>query len=481
MAKLGVPGAPGDVLRVPLLASIVRWRHVRTAAQVPVLLVALLVIYDGFFGPQLAPKNLAGVVPWLHWRGLVVLALLLVGNLFCLACPFMLTRRLARRLVKRQRSWPKALRHKWLAAGLLVVFFWSYEAFDLWASPWLTALLATTYFVGAFVVDGLFSGAPFCKYLCPIGQFHFVNSLASPAEVRTRDPGICRACSTKDCLKGRVLAGTFQSGCQSGLFQERKVGNMDCTFCLDCLHACPHDNVTIAWRLPTSELWGDPLRAGVGRLGQRPDLAALALVLVFASFLNAFGMVPPVYAFEGWLAGLLHTDSEALVLLLVFGVGLVVLPALLALAAGAASRALAGAQEGALALATRFAYSLVPVGFGMWLAHYSFHFLTGALTIVPVAQSLAADLGLPWFGAPRWDLGPLVPTSWLLGIELLFLELGLFGSLLAAYRIASVHLADRRRARWAALPWAALAVALCAAGVWLLLQPMEMRGTFLKG
>ena len=41
--------------------------------------------------------NLAGVLPWIHWRGLVVLGLLAAGNVFCMACPFMLPRTLARR------------------------------------------------------------------------------------------------------------------------------------------------------------------------------------------------------------------------------------------------------------------------------------------------------------------------------------------------------------------------------------------------
>ena len=42
-----------------------------------------------------------------------------------------------------------------------------------------------------FVIDGLFSGASFCKYLCPIGQFNFVQSLVSPLEVKARDPDVC--------------------------------------------------------------------------------------------------------------------------------------------------------------------------------------------------------------------------------------------------------------------------------------------------
>ena len=60
--------------------------------QAPVLLLSALIIFDGLLGPQLAPKNLATVGVWLHYRGLVVLALLVAGNLFCMACPFMLPR-----------------------------------------------------------------------------------------------------------------------------------------------------------------------------------------------------------------------------------------------------------------------------------------------------------------------------------------------------------------------------------------------------
>ncbi len=44
-------------------------------------------------------------------------------------------------------------------------------------------------------------------------------------------------------------------------------------------------------------------------------------------------------------------------------------------------------------LAVRYSYTLVPLGFGMWLAHYGFHFFTGILTIVPVTQTALANLG----------------------------------------------------------------------------------------
>ena len=81
-----------------------------------------------------------------------------------------------------------------MAVLLLVLFLWAYEAFSLWDSPWWTAWLAIGYFVMAFVIDGLFRGAAFCKYVCPIGQFNFVQSLVSPLEVKVVDAHVCTYC-----------------------------------------------------------------------------------------------------------------------------------------------------------------------------------------------------------------------------------------------------------------------------------------------
>ncbi len=102
------PARPGakDLLRAPVLGAFLRWRHSRTVLQTLFLALSLLVIMDGFWGPALAPKNMAGVLPWVHWRGFVALGLLVAGNLFCMACPFMLPRRLAKRFFPATKHWP---------------------------------------------------------------------------------------------------------------------------------------------------------------------------------------------------------------------------------------------------------------------------------------------------------------------------------------------------------------------------------------
>ncbi len=463
-----------DLLTVPLVGRFLRWRHASTVMRLPVLAVSLVMIVHGLAGPRLAPKNLATVLTWLHFRGLLVLGLLLAGNLFCMVCPFVLVRDLARRLVPPTRKWPARWRNKYPSLVLTLLLLFAYELYDLWAEPRLTVVLILLYFAGAVVMGVWFRGAPFCSHVCPLGQFGLVSSLLSPLEVKVRDPQTCTTCRTKDCLKGRC----DQPGCELGLLQQKKVGNMNCHLRLDCARACPHDNVGMLARVPGSELWIDPVRSGIGRFSRRTDLAVLVLALTFGALLNAFGMIEPVYALQAWLADLLSTRSEALVLGILFVVGLGVVPALLLGLTAWLTRRWTGAQERLSSLVVRYAYALAPLGFGVWTAHFLFHFLTGALTIVPVIQSLLIDLGWLALEVPRWDLGPLVPTAWLFPLEVGVMGLGWFGSVLTAYRIAE---REQPRHRWRAfVPWAGLLLILLLAGVWLMAQPMEMRGTFFE-
>jgi polyferredoxin len=285
-------------MQVPVLRRLFHWRHLRTVLQIPLLVVSVAMILDGLLGPSLAPKNLATTLSWVHFRGALVLVLLCAGNFFCLACPFMLLRNMARRFFHPRLNWPQKLRNKWLSVALFALILYCYEEFSLWSSPWWTAWLILGYFLAVLLVDGLFKHASFCKFVCPLGQFNFVASTISPLEVKVRDPEVCDDCATKDCIRGRRAPGpdlvVVQRGCELALFQPLKVGNMDCTFCLDCVHACPHDNIGIMSRMPASELMMDPRRSGIGRFSQRKDLAALAIVFSFGALLNAFGMVSPV-------------------------------------------------------------------------------------------------------------------------------------------------------------------------------------------
>ena len=435
----------------------------RRFAQAAMLVVAMAVIADGFFGPQITPINMAGVLPWIHWRGLSMLALLTVGNLFCMACPFTFVRDIGRKVLPAKWRWPRRLRTKWLPVALLVTYLWTYESFHLWNSPWITAWIITGYFGASLLIDGFFRGASFCKYVCPIGQFHFVSSLVSPREVRVRSMSTCNSCRTHDCIRGNEKA----RGCELYLFQPKKASNLDCTFCLDCVKACPHDNVALLPVLPAATVIEDPYRSSIGRLSKRTDFAALALLIVFGAFVNAAGMIGPVMTWEHrWHARLgVHGMPIAVGMFVV--IGAVILPALTTLLCAALNRAVQREMKMA-ETARRFSFVLVPLGIAMWAAHLLYHFITGWSSALPAVQRALS-------GTMQAAVIPFVP-DWLTPAQILLLDAGLLLTLYVAWRIANQYGEQMRKAVAILMPWALLSVSLYVVGIWILLQPMEMRG-----
>ena len=123
-----------------------------------------------------------------------------------------------------------------------------------------------------------------------------------------------------------------------------------------------------------------------------------------------------------------------------------------------------------------YVFALVPLGFGVWLAHYGFHLFTGVLTVVPVAQSAAIDLfGWPAAGEPAWTWTGM-PSGAVFPMQIGFVLLGTAGSI-GLVRAISINEQSAR----AAVPWTLLVLALAAAAIWIFVQPMDMRGVTALG
>jgi cytochrome c oxidase assembly factor CtaG/polyferredoxin len=471
-----------DLLRAPFIGAVLRSRRARGVLRWTALSVALAVMVDGWVGPQDAPSNLAGTIPWTHWRGIAVLALLVLGNVFCMTCPLVAARNLLRRFWTPRLRWPRALAGKWIAVVLVVVWLVVYEAFDLWATPAGTAWVMLGFFVAALVVDGLFKGAAFCKSVCPIGQFQMVQSTLSPFGVSVRDASVCRGCETQECIRGAqprdglVPLRVAVPGCELELFQPAKRGNLDCTFCLDCVDACPHGNVALQPIRVRDSLASPAWGSSIGRTDGRLDLALLMLVLVFGAFTNAAAMTGPWLELADSLSARWGMATPMLMEGALAFMGVCLLPLGAALAAALASARLGGG--GWLGNFNLGAHALVPIGAMMWCVHWTFHLATSAQTVIPASQRAMLDLGIGWFGQPEWAQSCCVPTpAWLLPLELLLLQGGLLCSGWIAWR-QRIDRNERHPIR-ASLPWWILATALWACGTWIVMQPMQMRGTVL--
>ena len=475
-----------DLLRAPVVGAALRHGG-RRVLQVFTLVAIAGVILDGLFGVQVGGLNLAGAPVWNIVRPVSLVLLLFAANIFCIACPFTLPREVFRRLGIPQMRWPERLSSKWPAVALMVLFFWAYEQFALWNSPRATALLLLGYVAAATVINGAFRGASFCRYVCPVGQFNFVASMFAPLELGARSQEVCSHCATHDCVRGNAV----QRGCEMKLYVPSKVGNVDCTLCLDCVQACPQDNVAITLQSPLRELRRDPARSAVGRISARADLAALMLVVVFGSIANAAVMTGPVaqvledfrqrHAWAGgWAASLAGTGLFCAAL---FGLYLGVAKAMQALAA----------RETLRTVFCRFAVALLPLGLAIWLGHLAFHLATswGAVpaigqhlwaqvaTVHAAVEGAAGRMGAPVLQARSASMfSPLLGTNGvnLFDLQVGIVNLGLFVSWYAGGRLIRQMARPGRRTWLMGAVWAASSTALYAAAVWIFLQPMAMRG-----
>jgi cytochrome c oxidase assembly factor CtaG/polyferredoxin len=464
-----------DVLALPVIGAALKSARVRGAIRWVMLIGALAIIVDGLVGPREASTNIAGTWTWTHWRGFAAITLVAGGNLACMTCPLIAPRTFLRRFITPRFRWPRALSTKWLAAVLIMAWLLSYEIWSLWDSSFATAWIIAGYFVVVTVVDLLFEGATFCKWLCPIGQYQMALSVASPLEVGMRLTDVCSNCQTQDCLRGNAAA----PGCGTGLFMPKKVGNLDCTFCLDCVSACPHDNIGLLTRVPFVDITQDRWRSSIGVLAKRMDFMVLLAVIAVGGFANAIAMTEPALAFvqdcSEWMGG----NFLAVMCVVLASIIAIALPMVVASLIGSTSRA---------DIRLRFSHmtlSLLPLSIAMWLAHLGFHFVTGFRSALPPLQRAAQDLGVNGLGSPQWSENCCsIMPAWLVPAQFMILGAGLLVSLSLMWSRAERSIEPDIRT---SLPtmfavarrgFIGMLASLCwwAIGVWIVLQPMQMRG-----
>jgi cytochrome c oxidase assembly factor CtaG/polyferredoxin len=464
-----------DVLALPVIGVVLKSARVRGGIRWVMLIGALAIIVDGLVGPREASTNIAGTWTWTHWRGFAAITLVAGGNLACMTCPLIAPRTFLRRFITPRFRWPRALSTKWLAAVLIMAWLLSYEIWSLWDSSFATAWIIAGYFVVVTVVDLLFEGATFCKWLCPIGQYQMALSVASPLEVGMRLTDVCSNCQTQDCLRGNAAA----PGCGTGLFMPKKVGNLDCTFCLDCVSACPHDNIGLLTRVPFVDITQDRWRSSIGVLAKRMDFMVLLAVIAVGGFANAIAMTEPALAFvqdcSEWMGG----NFLAVMCVVLASIIAIALPMVVASLIGSTSRA---------DIRLRFSHmtlSLLPLSIAMWLAHLGFHFVTGFRSALPPLQRAAQDLGVNGLGSPQWSENCCsIMPAWLVPAQFMILGAGLLVSLSLMWSRAERSIEPDIRT---SLPtmfavarrgFIGMLASLCwwAIGVWIVLQPMQMRG-----
>ena len=247
--------------------------------------------------------------------------------------------------------------------------------------------------------------------------------------------------------------------------------NMDCTYCFNCVRACPYDNVALRLREPGRELAKDPW----GRPGGATTLLFGVLLAVWG-VMNALAMIGPFQAIADVAGRILGTDRHGALVLVLYIVASVVGLALTAAFALLAD-VLGGAAPRPWTAFRRWGYVAVALGFGFWTAHYLFHFLTGGAGAVPVTEHFLGRFGAGL--TPNWGLDRLVPMAWLFPIQAVVTALYAVLAMVSAVRIGLRDFG--RRGVLAMWPMVLFALLFAALQVLVLAQPMQMRGTMMMG
>jgi len=115
--------------------------------------------------------------------------------------------------------------------------------------PWVAYMhlgspeLFTSYLVGTVILalsllGGIFIDRPFCRYLCPMGGFLALPSLAGISRIE-RNAGTCINCGK--CDEACPMAISISDAAQ--------VKSSECISCAECVHACPVPD-TLYFRAP---------------------------------------------------------------------------------------------------------------------------------------------------------------------------------------------------------------------------------------
>ena len=449
-----------DLLRVPLLGGFLRWRHFNTLLLAPTLLIFALIIVAGLFGEQ-STGNPAILLTWILWWPAVIFTFFLVGRIWCTICPFGYMGDVAQKVATWKRKAPRILKNMWWRLALFLALTWVTTLFALDKAPRGTAYLALALTSGAVVLALIYEKRVFCRYVCPVGGVFGLYSMTAPVHLAVKDKHVCQTeCQGKDCAHA----------CDWFQFPAAMDRGAECNLCLDCVRACPHDNLALNTRPFAGELVQfQPHRKSL-------DEATTVAAILGVSLLQTAVMLNAWQSWQERLAAILHIPPGPVLYTVVFlGFGVLLPLLLLGFISYLGTRGAVSRPDVFSALRT-YAYAFLPLGLGLHAAH-NFHHLFGEGGALWQGLQVSFARYTGWGADAVASMAPPTPMN---PNALYFLQwLALIGGLYLAYRVST-----RLVARYASgsgkafrmvLPILLFAVAYTVLNVLILAAPMAHR------
>lgn len=244
-----------NLLDVYFFNNLVKNRYFKPVVNIVFFFVLLYVIYRGLLSESdlrfHGGDPFATTMIWDLWHPLLAFSIILLGRLWCFACPIGAVGDWTQSVFSLKKKYPEKYRNLWIAVILfLFIFAAERHLFMFTRNPPNTAYLLL-FFTGLAVVMGaVFEKRSFCRYICPIGLVLGVFSMLSVVELRCKSKKTCQDHDIKECIIG-TEAG---KACPVGEFPQTMERNNQCIMCMECVKSCSKDNIRLSPRLPGADI-----------------------------------------------------------------------------------------------------------------------------------------------------------------------------------------------------------------------------------
>jgi ferredoxin len=354
-----------ELTKFKFIRSILKSRWVPLGILIFNLFIFVIILLAGLLGGY-APGNynFGIMIVWILWWVLLMLVLVpIFSRAWCMVCPFPMFGDWAQRgklfgvstakLRGLNIKWPRKLKNMWVMNILFLVttFFSGF----LTVRPLATFILLSVVILLAFILGLIFERRSFCLYVCPVSGFQGLYSQFAMAEIRRKDPEICKAHKIKTCYVGNESG----YGCPWFLAPFSFKKNTYCGMCMECFKSCPYDNMAFNLRPPGTDLLIEEGR-GLDEAWKSFIMLGIAMVF-FLSMQGPWGVLKDMVRASSPKGYLIFIAFHSIFSLLVIP-GIFFIFALL-------SKIFSKNKEIPIRkIFLNFSYTLIPIGLGVWIA-----------------------------------------------------------------------------------------------------------------
>ena len=358
------------------LSKIFRSKYYPAIIKWPTFFIFIVIFFQLSLGTTNSEQNLGSSMTWLFWWTLLPLVFIIFGRIWCSICPFSTLSDSVQKIVGNKLKVPRFLKKYgfWIIIILLIILTWLEEFYEIVDSPRATSIFLMIIFTSALAFGAFYERRAWCRYICPLGAMAGTYSRMSILAVRG-DEQICKQCESVECYKGN----SDISGCPMYEYPRVMNDNLYCNLCGDCFKSCPNDSINLYIRKPTSELW---------------DIRKLRIVEAFTAIV-IMGMLVLQNTLEGnkeFVANFIPGFSFDINYTLFYISALIfsnLVVALFSYISSSQNKLPTGVNF------TLFGISLIPLVFGVQVAHNLHEILDEGFLVLKNIPYLGVIIGLP--------------------------------------------------------------------------------------